>query len=146
MYIQPFWKSCSTKVQKRNTNWHSRACFYAFAEHHLCWHSCIYILLLWKLSLYSNSSYMECLHSISLVVVKGLCSLNGFLSLLCLVFSFLYINLDSFLLLKGFFKQLRANCYPDLQERGSYWWTVSTLGPNAQCICIFTQFAIKLIN
>ena len=46
---------------------------------------------------------MECLHSISLVVLKGLRSLNGFLSFLRLVFSFLYINLDSFLLLKGFF-------------------------------------------
>lgn len=46
---------------------------------------------------------MECLHSISLVVLKGLCSLNGLLSFLGLVFSFFYVNLNSFLLLKRFF-------------------------------------------
>ena len=58
-------------------------------------------LLLWKSS--SNiSSYMECLHSISLVVLKGLRSLNGLFSFVCLVFSFFYVNLNSFLLLKGF--------------------------------------------
>ena len=51
---------------------------------------------------------MECLHSISLVVLKGLRSLNGLLSFLCLVFSFFYVNLNSFLLLKGFL-QLRVN-------------------------------------
>lgn len=46
---------------------------------------------------------MECLHSISLVVLKGLRSLNSLLSFLGLVFSFLYVNLNSFLLLKRFF-------------------------------------------
>ena len=46
---------------------------------------------------------MECLHSISLVVLKGLRSLNGLLSYLGLVFSFFYVNLNSFLLLKIFF-------------------------------------------
>jgi len=46
---------------------------------------------------------MECLHSISLVVLKGLRSLNGLLSFLGLVFSFFYVNLNPFLLLKRFF-------------------------------------------
>ena len=40
------------------------------------------------------------------------------------------------------------NCHPNLsnQEWWSYWGTVSTLRPDAQCIFTFTYFAIKLIR
>ena len=41
---------------------------------------------------------MECLHSVSLVILKGLCSFNGLFSLLSLVFSFFFVNFNSFLL------------------------------------------------
>lgn len=45
-------------------------------------------------------SYMECLHSVSLIILQSLCSLNGFLSLLGLMFCFFFVNLDFFLLPK----------------------------------------------
>ena len=44
-------------------------------------------------------SYMKRLHSICLVVLKGLGSFNGFFSFLCLVLGFLNVNLYSFFLL-----------------------------------------------
>ncbi len=46
---------------------------------------------------------MESLHSISLVVLEGLCSFDGLLSFLSLVLGFFYVNLNFLLLFKEFF-------------------------------------------
>lgn len=45
-------------------------------------------------------SYMECLYSVSLIILQSLCSLNSFLSFLGLMFCFFFVNLDFFLLPK----------------------------------------------